>query len=158
MGERGPKPKPTELKLALGNPGKRKLPTDQPKPNKSKRVPTAPKELGKVGKAAWRRLAKVLHPLGLLTDADLDRLLMYCEAYEEFVEATELIQREGRVAFSEKTGNPYLHPAVGIKNAALSRMRQYGNDLGLSPSARVGLETTPEEEQDELGLLIDRAG
>ena len=66
MGERGPKPKPTELKLALGNPGKRKLPTDQPKPNKSKRVPTAPKELGKVGKAAWRRLVKVLEPLALL--------------------------------------------------------------------------------------------
>jgi hypothetical protein len=43
MGHRGPPPKPTALKLIAGNPGKKALPKDEPKPKVE--LPSKPRHL-----------------------------------------------------------------------------------------------------------------
>ena len=50
MGKRGPRPRPTALKLARGNPGKRRLNTDEPKPRTG--VGDCPDWLDKEGRAS----------------------------------------------------------------------------------------------------------
>ncbi len=73
----GTKPKPTALKLLEGNPGKRPLPMNEPKP-----APTAPKcpsWLHKDAKKEWKRISTELERLGLLTQVDMAALAGYCE-------------------------------------------------------------------------------
>jgi P27 family predicted phage terminase small subunit len=80
---------------------------------------------------------------------------MYCEAFEEFIEARSEIDREGATCMSDK-GGAYQHPAVGRKNKAIARMKQFGALFGMSP---VGESELPagsgavEQQEDRLTLL-----
>ncbi len=62
---RGRRPKPTALKLIAGNPGKRPLNRNEPKPAHS--VPTCPAHLSPTGKAEWKRLAHEMHRLRIIS-------------------------------------------------------------------------------------------
>ena len=76
---RGRRPKPTRLKVLTGNPGKRPLNPDEPKPERA--IPECPAELGPVARREWDRLGKELASLGLLTNLDRAALAAYCGAY-----------------------------------------------------------------------------
>src|SRR5947207_11816997 len=82
---RGRKPKPTALKLLAGNPGKRRLNHREPKPQRE--LPTCPSHLLPAAKAEWKRLARELYDLGVLTRLDRGALAGYCQAYGRWVEA-----------------------------------------------------------------------
>ena len=68
MATRGRKPKPTAMKELEGNPGKHPLNTSEPKPNK--KAPACPKWLEPEAKKEWRRLAKQMEAIGILTEVD----------------------------------------------------------------------------------------
>ena len=65
---RGRKPKPTRLKLLEGNPGKRRINGQEPQPPWT--LPSCPAHLSPSAKAEWKRLAKTLNAVGLLTQVD----------------------------------------------------------------------------------------
>ena len=65
---RGRRPKPTSLKLIEGNPGKRPLDRNEPRPSPG--VPTCPAHLNPSAKAEWKRLARQMLTLGMITDLD----------------------------------------------------------------------------------------
>ena len=65
LAQRGRKPKPTAVKQLEGNPGKRQLNANEPKP--AARAPSCPKWLEDDAKKEWRRLAKQMEQLGILT-------------------------------------------------------------------------------------------
>ena len=69
MATRGRKPKPTAMKELEGNPGKHPLNTSEPKPNK--KAPACPKWLEPEAKKEWRRLAKQMEAIGILTEVDM---------------------------------------------------------------------------------------
>lgn len=73
---RGRKPIPTEIKILEGNPSKRPLNTHEPKP--LKKAPPCPKWLEAEAKKEWRRLAKALEAMGVLTEADMAAFAGYC--------------------------------------------------------------------------------
>jgi len=52
---RGRRPKPTRLKMLTGNPGKRPLNPNEPRPEAT--IPDAPAELSAGARAEWDRLA-----------------------------------------------------------------------------------------------------
>jgi phage terminase small subunit len=58
MAGRGRPPKPTALKVLEGNPGKRPLNQNEPKPEK--KAPNCPSWLLPDAKKEWRRLSKEL--------------------------------------------------------------------------------------------------
>ena len=89
MAQRGRKPKPTALKVLEGNPGKRQLNIVEPKPKK--KAPKCPAWLDAEAKKEWRRLAKQLEDLGILTQIDMAAFAGYCEAYSRWKEAEELL-------------------------------------------------------------------
>lgn len=147
MGKRGPKPKPTALRVFEGDPGrllgKREGELQPPKPPEP---PAAPEWLGEHGKAIWNQHAPVLFAIGCLTHNDQKLLSLYCEAWDEFFDARAEIEREGSTCTTDK-GTCYQHPAVGRKNKAIQRIRQIGGDFGMSPAARVGLNIQPPKQR-----------
>ena len=74
----GRKPKPTAIKALEGNPGKRELNKNEPKPKK--KAPACPKWLDDEAKKEWRRLSKQLEELGILTEVDMTAFAGYCQA------------------------------------------------------------------------------
>ena len=69
MAQRGRKPKPTAVKVLEGNPGKRSLNTNEPKP--VKKAPRCPAWLEDEAKKEWKRMAKQMEQLGILTEIDM---------------------------------------------------------------------------------------
>ena len=64
----GPPPTPTNLKMLRGNPGKRKLNTNEPDPPPA--IPSCPSHLDKVAKREWRRISKELFEMGIISKLD----------------------------------------------------------------------------------------
>lgn len=148
MGKRGPKPKPTALRLLEGNPGHKPINESEPKPERAAWL-EAPEWLGDHGRAKWFALVPHLGAVGLFTVLDADALAMYCEAWDEFFAARAEIEASGIVACAG-SGAEYQHPAVGIKNKAIQRIRQFAQDFGMTPAARQGLNAAPGGQQDDL--------
>lgn len=106
----GRRPKPTALKILEGNPGKRPLPKDEPKPVGVVKKPTFLK-----GKAAkiWKEFAPLVQRMGLLTIADVKAFSRWCVLTAEF------------------EANPATFNA-----AKLARLDALESKFGLSPSDR----------------------
>ena len=152
MGERGPAPKPTALKVLEGNPGKRALPKNEPKPDAS--APDMPQWLPEDAKAEWQRVAPELSRIGLLARIDGSALAAYCEAYSRWKQAVEMMASEG-VTFVTQAGYVATHPAVGIANKAKAEMHRFGREFGLTPSSRGRMSLPGEsEEADPMEKLL----
>lgn len=95
MATRGRKPKPTALKVLEGNPGKRPLNTDEPKPKK--KAPKCPSWLEPEAKKEWRRMSKTLEKIGVLTQVDGAAFAGYCQAYARWREAEEFLTKHGTI-------------------------------------------------------------
>ena len=87
MAQRGRKPKPTAVKVLEGNPGKRGLNAGEPKPEK--KAPRCPAWLEAEAKKEWKRMAKQMERLGILTEIDMAAFAGYCQAYARWKEAEE---------------------------------------------------------------------
>jgi len=72
MAKPGTKPKPTALKVLEGNPGKRPLNENEPKPEP--KAPVCPKWLDNYAHKVWERLAPVLKQMGLLSFRRIEQL------------------------------------------------------------------------------------
>jgi P27 family predicted phage terminase small subunit len=138
----GRKPKPSALKELTGNPGKRALNKNEPKPGG---VPTRPSSLDATGKREWTRISRELIAVGLLTSVDRAMLAAYCDAWSRWSQATKELQAlrvtKGKsvLVVGTKTGYPMQNPLIGIINTAADQMRKFGTELGLSPSSRTRL-------------------
>ena len=93
MPVRGRRPKPTHLKVLAGNPGKRQLNTEEPKPKVE--YPKCPLLLQGEARRQWYALRRVLLPLGYITLADESILVAHCDAWATFVEASQQITKKG---------------------------------------------------------------
>ena len=129
----GRKPKPTAIKVLEGNPGKRKLNENEPKP--VKKAPPCPKWLEPEAKKEWRRLAKALEAMGVLTEADMAAFAGYCQSYARWKEAEERITDRGLV-IRTPSGYPQQVPYISIAQQYLKLMQQFAEQFGLTPAAR----------------------
>lgn len=153
MAQRGRKPKPTALKMLEGNPGGRPLNEAEPKP--MKKAPRCPTWLEDEAKREWKRMAKVLEQLGLLTEMDMAAFAGYCQAYARWKEAEEFLTQHGSMV---RTPNGYLQqvPQVSIAQTNMKIMLKFCEQFGLTPSARsriVGGEGASDP-ADEMELLL----
>ena len=133
MAVRGRKPTPTALKVLEGNPGKRKLNEAEPKPKK--KAPACPKWLEPEAKKEWRRLAKKMEALGVLTEVDMAAFAGYCQAYARWKQAEERITDRGLV-IRTPSGYPQQVPYISIAQQYLRLMNQFAEQFGLTPAAR----------------------
>lgn len=136
MGSRGPAPKPTYLKILNGNPGKRALNKDEPKPERT--APKCPTWLEEDAKKEWKRIAPKLAKMGLLTTIDMAAFAAYCQAYARWKQAEEALAKHGTVF---KTPNGYIQqlPQVALARNYARLMKEFMQQFGMTPSARTAI-------------------
>ena len=144
MAIEGRKPKPTHLKLITGNPGKRRLPTDEIQPAVA--FPMPPAHLCDDAKVEWGRIGGELYALQLLTNVDSAVLAAYCQSYAVWKQATEAINTMAKsdqltrgLMIKTTNGNAIQNPLVGTANKAAADMVRYAAEFGMTPSARTRL-------------------
>lgn len=156
-GRQGRKPVPTDLKLIRGNPGRRKINQNEPRPTKG--APTKPDWLTGEASDEWDRVVPELDQLKLLTQVDYASLIGHCQATAQLREASEAIAEQGITLLvierEAKDGTAIYakaakNPAVTVAQGAMSQIRGFCAEFGLSPSARSRM-TTPEAADEGKG-------
>jgi P27 family predicted phage terminase small subunit len=135
-------PTPTALKLLRGNPGKRPINKDEPKPRIG--LPNPPMHLRDYPLAVknWKKEGGLLLRLGVMTEADWGALAVRCYLYSEMVQMMNDIKRFGRIDEKGRT-----NPLVNQLESAMSEYRRVGVLLGLDPSSRTRIKVTKGDKQ-----------
>lgn len=147
---RGRKPKPTALKILDGNPGRRPLREREPEPRIGR--PSCPHWLDLEAKREWRRISRELHAMGLLTQADRAALAAYCQCWSDWRSAVEAIREHGRT-FSTEKGEIRQRPEVALGQKALTLLKSYLVEFGLTPSSRTRI-SVPVKPLESLDALL----
>jgi len=152
---KGPAPQPTILKKLRGNPGKRALNKNEPKPTGK---PTCPAWLSKYAKSEWRYITVELERCGLLTKIDRQALVNYCEAVADFRTATEHLQREEvKLVYQTANGNYNRNPWMIQKEKSGDRMHKYLCEFGMTPSSRTRIKVEKPDNEPNLAEMIFQA-
>lgn len=153
MAQRGRKPKPTALKELEGNPGKRALNKNEPKP--LSKAPNCPKWLENDAKKEWRRLSKQMEQLGILTEVDMAAFAGYCQSYARWKAAEEFISKNGAIV---RTPSGYWQqvPQVSMAQQYLKQMNKFCEQFGLTPASRsrIVADNTKIVTDDEMEQLL----
>lgn len=149
---RGRKPRPTNLKILQGTARPDRLNPYEPKPEPA--VPSCPKWMPLMGKREWRRLAKELHELGILSRIDRGVMALYCEAYAQVQEAIRHIEEEGAVI--ETKWGLKVNPWQAVLKAARESMRRCAIEMGMTPSSRARVKANKPESESLLEKFLSR--
>jgi P27 family predicted phage terminase small subunit len=137
MARKGPRSKPTHLKIIEGNPGKRRLDPSSPKLPPDR--PIAPVWLSEDARAEWRFIVPKLDAAGLVSKIDRTTLAVYCEMVATFREATNWVRERGILVAGQK-GGAVKNPALQIQRDAARLISTYARMFGFSPADRVGMD------------------
>lgn len=144
MGARGPAPKPAALRAVDGT-----GPVNKHEPKPAATLPTCPSWLDRVAKAEWKRVARELHRIGLLTGVDRTVLAAYCSEYSKWRMAEEYLRENG---FTFETQNGYVQqrPEVSIAKSAVDNIKKLCSELGMTPSARSRIQLPEMPDVDDI--------
>jgi P27 family predicted phage terminase small subunit len=139
----GPPPKPVELRLLEGNPGKRSIPHSMKcRPLLNKKPPTL---LGRAGRAEWKRIMDTVGNIpGLIQEQDRPALTALCLTWEQYVAASALVQKAGVLVKSQgrqtDRATAVRNPAMHIARDCLTNLLALWARFGMTPSDRSRLE------------------
>lgn len=139
-------PKPLAIKILEGNPGKRPLNLNEPKPKKVK--PECPDWLEDEAKKEWFRIVPELERLGLLTVVDVAALIGYCQSWARYVEAEKYLSENDTVFVTDK-GYMGQVPQVAMAQKYLKLCQSFMIQFGLTPSSRTRINSSPEDEDED---------
>ena len=145
--------KPTTLKLLEGNPGKRPLPENEPKPELM--LIPCPEYLksDKIAYTEWNRIVPELYKLGLLTKIDQATLELYCSQYSVYRQSYQVLKDEGLITTNIRHGDK-AHPAAQIAREAAKIIQAIAVEFGLTPSSRGRISVPKESEDDPMEKLL----
>lgn len=157
MAAPGRKPKPTKLHIINGNPSKKNLDTNEPKPKPIK--PSCPRWLHPIAKKEWRRLAKDLERIGLLTVIDRIAFANLCQAYARMIENEKIISEQMKYmktnSYETEKGARCLIPQVSASLRYQQLIKAFCAEFGLTPSSRSRIQLPGQEEDDEFSNFLD---
>ena len=133
---RGKTPTPTTLKILRGNPGRRRLNSEEPWSPLLKRMPPAPGFLDDEGKRVWSAEGRRFIKAGLLTALDLTMFGTWCIWYSKRDIASRAVNQSGLVVKAGGVGNPYINPYMSVISMCSKAMHQIEIEFGLSPASR----------------------
>jgi P27 family predicted phage terminase small subunit len=159
----GPVPKPTALKLAQGNPGKRAL--NKREPNFTG-APICPTWLTNPAKTEWNRIVTELSALDMLRSVDSSALAAYCQSYARWQSAEKIVDKEGQTVQEpvlNKAGEVLgykvkRHPATTIAKDALTSMLRAAALFGFDPSSRSRLSVGEPTRADPFAEFMKEMG
>lgn len=148
---RGRKAKPTALKELEGNPGKRAVNHQEPKPDVA--IPECPAHLKGAARTEWKRITEELLALKMISKIDRAALAICCTAWADYVKACNKLEKEGEVIISEQ-GGMYQNPWVAIKKRSMDQVMKFYAEFGMSPSSRTRLKVDTPTEEDEMANFL----
>ena len=151
---RGRKPTPPALRVLRGDRRPAPLATD-PAPG----IPPKPETIAgdPVASVEWDRMAGLLDARGILSQADLGILLVYCDAYSRLVAARSELARDGLIV-STAVGAAKLNPAATAAAVAARELRTAAAELGATPTARARVPAAEPPRDDLEEFLAGRPG
>lgn len=159
----GRPPKPTRLKVIEGNPGRRPLNANEPKPEIA--LPDPPISLKGLAREEWDAMAQELYKLKLLSKIDRAALAAYCQAWAIFNSAVETLndmaardELSHGVMIKTKSGNVIQNPVVGTINKAARDMVRFASEFGMTPSARARIAVADSLSENPLAKLLTLPG
>lgn len=162
MGKRGPIPKPTALKVAAGNPGKRRLNEGEPVPPAGPIVP--PSWLAEPSRQIWDQLAPIVMGMKTLTSADVFAFSRYCNCIARYVELDKFLMRKGASGTTYKVmdGNGKFRSIREIPQAIEYRrlheiLVRLESHFGLTPAARSRINVEPGAKPAHAGQTLNPA-
>jgi phage terminase small subunit len=139
MGRRGPQPQPTALKVLRGNPGRRRLNPDEPKPEPLESL-KPPAWLTPEAAAIWREDAPHVHQLGLLTRLDRRQFGVYCTHQARWQ------------ALSANGADD--HTSIGLLRREAEVVQRLAARFGLDPASRTALKVESPTTADPLLAFV----
>jgi P27 family predicted phage terminase small subunit len=143
---RGRKPVATHLKFLRGNPGKRALNPNEPKPIGDLADP--PEWMSEGQRAGWVYAIENA-PRGLLKKLDRSVLVTWVVAEDLHRQATGQVEKYGMLTKTPGTGAPMQSPYLPIVNKQAQIMLRAAEQLGFSPSARSRVQLADDPRPDE---------
>lgn len=153
MGKRGMAPEPTHLKIIKGNPGRRPLNENEPKPAPVFTLPSPPSWMDTYAKAEWKRMGAILVRIGVLTAADLTAFSAYCSAYARWRRCEEKLigVHKENGGYTDRYGRT-RHPECVTVERAFEQLLRMAQQFGATPSARTQITVDrPIDDRDFFG-------
>ena len=148
---KGRKPVPTTLKLLRGNPGKRTIARDEPRPPRIA-DDTPPELTDEVAREEWRRLVRA-NPQ--ITVADRALAIAHCELWATWRSQVAAASASPHV-LSPKHGTLVQNPARNMANKTLGMLTRIDCELGLSPVSRARVATGDGATRSDDDAELDR--
>ena len=146
--------KPTALRVLEGNPGKRPLPQNEPRP--APIMPDCPTWFDAEAKKFWATYGPKLHAIGLLTEVDGPAFSAICERYSLYVRCVKRLKSKGLIMKTE-SGYEQQRPEVSIAKNALADVKSFLTEFGMTPAARSRIDLKVDEKEiDEMEQLLSR--
>lgn len=156
MAARGPKPKPTKMKVITGTARVGRLNPDEPDLPPSR--PSPPGFLSDEAKAEWERVIEGLYRAGIMTFVDVASLAAYCQAYGRWEQAEKALDKFAQkdlatygLMMKTTSGNAIQNPLVGAANKAMADMVRYAAEFGMTPASRARVKGDGNGKKDEKG-------
>ena len=146
----GRPPKPTELKRAQGNPGKRPLRVITTATSLPQAGAQAPLHLSPSSKELWTRLRKDAFWISKTDESNLQLLMEKIDRRNEFVAKLEA---SDFVLYTDK-GYAYANPLVGMISTIETEITKLFSLLGLTPTDRTRLGVAEVKAASALDELI----
>ncbi len=143
---RGPPPTPT-ASLRLRGSWRSKTRPNEPKPETG--IPQPPKYLDAEQKKLWRRLAKQLDAIGIMTKIDGEALGRYVRTWSRWDKAERFIAEHGLVYPKRDDDDKVVafieYPQIGIADRAAAQLLRLEQAFGLHPAARARLQVNRQD-------------
>jgi len=134
----GRKPVPTALKIVKGTDQPCRVNGNEPTPKTDNII--MPPELSEMAKQHWQQICGQLQEAMIMTNIDVPALMLYCEAFATWRDATDKIQSTGAVV-KGKDGYPVRSPYLFVAQKAFDQMKSMLTEFGMTPSSRTRVST-----------------
>jgi P27 family predicted phage terminase small subunit len=154
---RGRKPTPTVLRVLRGNPSKRPMNTNEPKPDPLS--DEYPDELQDTeARDEWTRTIVPAIEIGQITAADRVFAIAHCELWATWRSQLAEAAKHPHVVAVGHNKHPMPNPARTMSNKTLQLLAKVDAELGLTPVSRsrvnIGGKAGPDAERAELAALM----
>jgi len=157
-GKRGPKSKPTHLKVIEGRKGAKQKEAREPKVKPATERTSRPwGTLTRAEKAHYDRALRELLPMGHVGEVDLAVLTLWAKAHTTALAAYEDVRKRGQIvtgARRAQQGERVLNRSVQVARDFSALARTLAAELGMTPSGRVGLHADGPAIPGSLGALL----
>ncbi len=139
MGNRGPAPKPTRLRVLHGGHPER---VNHAEPIPARLPVVCPPYLSQEATRKWEELSPHLIAMGVVTAADVDLLAAYCECFARWRRVAAMAASSPPVFKRSAEGEELVfvkNPLWSQVRDAEAALRVMAREFGFTPSARSGL-------------------